>query len=459
MSIYNITDFDVLTQDLSVNKKDKLEYGEIYTSFSFINQMLNLFDASVFTDPHKTWLDIGAGKGYFTILLFNRLNIGLTNIIPNELERKTHIVENMLFMIEIKESNCVELKNMFGEKANIIQSDFCCYDDNLLYDYIIGNPPYNSHGIKKVPTNKGMDKKQDGKTSWTNFVIKSLALLKPTTGKLCLIIPLIWLKPDKCNIHGLLTQYKIEKIHCFSSNETNSIFRGEAQTPTCFFILTKIPTDHIITLYDRKRQNYVEFTHFIGKPIPVFGSHIIQKMHKWLTKTGSLKVEKTNMPSIKSKLIENPYDKTYPYVNISSCILEGVQPTLLINYSNIPQAFYGVKKLVLAHKMYGFPYIDNNGAYGISNRDNYVIINKTDNELQKLQLFLSTNFALYLFEGGRYRMKYLEKYAFEFIPDITKLDDFPLEITDETVADYFGLDKEDQKHISGLHKKKYKRFL
>ena len=37
MSIYNITDFDVLTQDLSVNKKDKLEYGEIYTSFSFIN--------------------------------------------------------------------------------------------------------------------------------------------------------------------------------------------------------------------------------------------------------------------------------------------------------------------------------------------------------------------------------------------------------------------------------------
>ena len=30
MSIYTITDFDALTQDLKVNKNDKLEYYELY---------------------------------------------------------------------------------------------------------------------------------------------------------------------------------------------------------------------------------------------------------------------------------------------------------------------------------------------------------------------------------------------------------------------------------------------
>ena len=62
--------------------------------------------------------------------------------------------------------------------------------------------------------------------------------------------------------------------------------------------------------------------------------------------------------------------------------------------------------------MYGFPYFDRTGEYGISNRDNYVIINSdyTDDDFIKLRDFLSTKTALYLFETTRYRMKYLEKY-------------------------------------------------
>jgi hypothetical protein len=130
-----------------------------------------------------------------------------------------------------------------------------------------------------------------------------------------------------------------------------------------------------------------------------------------------------------------------------------------MNYSDCPQAFHGQKKLVLAHKMYGFPYWDREGHYGISNRDNYVILNKTDQEFAQLAAFLSTKFALYLFEATRYRMRYLEKYAFEFIPDITRLVGFPQEISDESVADFFGLDATDKAHIRGLHKKNYGRFL
>jgi hypothetical protein len=372
-------------------------------------------------------------------------------------------------MAEVKESNINSLREMFGSGANILGGDFL--KDNVsgageVYDYIIGNPPYNANGMKKVPTNKEAKKKEDGTTAWMKFVKKSLFLLREGSGQLCLIVPSIWLKPDKAGIHQLLTKYKIEKMHCLTGNETNLIFKGEAQTPTCYFLLTKRDTNKEIVLYDIKRQLYINFPHISGEPIPMFGVAIIQKLWKWLMKVGTINVKKTNMPSIKSKFTETPYIDTvlaeqYPYINIKSCLLERLQPVLLINYSDTPQAFQGIKKLVLAHKMYGFPYYDKEGTYGISNRDNYVITGKTHAEFMQLQAFLSTKLALYVFEATRYRMKYLEKYAFQFLPDITKLEGFPAAeyITDQTVAEYFGLDELDKQHINTLHRREYKRFI
>lgn len=464
MSIYTI-DITTFKPDFNVSKADKLEYGEIYTPFAQINSMFNLFPPDVFSDPQKKWLDVGAGLGYFSLVLFDRLNRGLAAALPEVTTRQKHIIENMLYMIELKDTNVVALKALFGEDANIIHADFCDYNyTEELFDYIIGNPPYNSQGLKKVPTNKTIQKKQEGRTIWTFFVTKSLSLLKATTGKLCLIIPSLWLKPDKSRIHHLLTHYKIDKLHCLNSNETNALFKGEAQTPTCFFLLTKTPNmDNRINLFDAKRQAYVAFEHQVGQSIPVFGAAIVAKLQPWVKKVGvgCLPVKKTNMPSVNSKFIKQEGDTAYPYANITTCLLEGLQPILLLNYSTEPQSFQGIKKLVLAHKMYGFPYFDQSGIYGISNRDNYVVLDKTDPEFKQLQAFLSTNFALYLFEAARYRMKYLERYAFEFIPDITRLKDFPAaaDINDETVADYFGLDATDKAHIQSLHRKKYKRFI
>ena len=134
-------------------------------------------------------------------------------------------------------------------------------------------------------------------------------------------------------------------------------------------------------------------------------------------------------------------------------------PELVINYSNKKQKYSDIPKLILAHKMYGFPYLDISGEYGISNRDNYVIIKDNIDDLIKIQKFLSTKTALYLFETTRYRMKYLEKYAFQIIPDITKLKDFPEDINDETIAEYFKFDEYDIKAIDNLHSKKYNFFI
>lgn len=72
--------------------------------------------------------------------------------------------------------------------------------------------------------------------------------------------------------------------------------------------------------------------------------------------------------------------------------------------------------------MYGHPYLDENC---ILNRDNYVIMTKdygnSISKFREIQHFLNTKLVRFIYESTRYRMKYLEKYAFEFIPDITMI--------------------------------------
>ena len=109
--------------------------------------------------------------------------------------------------------------------------------------------------------------------------------------------------------------------------------------------------------------------------------------------------------------------------------------------------------------MYGFPYFDKEGKYGISNRDNYIIIDKTVDEFIKIQKFLSSKLALFLFETTRYRMKFLEKYIFELIPDISQLNDFPEIINDDNIYSYFKLNKNEIDFINNFNKKTYSNFI
>ena len=49
-------------------------------------------------------------------------------------------------------------------------------------------------------------------------------------------------------------------------------------------------------------------------------------------------------------------------------------------------------------------------------------------------------------------MSYLEKYIFDIIPDITKIDDFPDVITNDTLCDFFNLDELERNIVFTFHK-------
>ena len=451
---------------IKIKQKTTIEnkelYGEVFTPLSLIQEMFAVIPDNVYQNPDLTWLDPGAGSGNFSIVLYFKLLEALIIKIPNLEERKTHIIENMIYMVELRPENIEILKTIFGEKANIYMGDFLSYNHNpytnsiivKVFDVIIGNPPFNCNGQKKVPTNTINAKKQDGSTIWSAFIIKSVSLLKKTTGILCVFIPSIWLKPDKARMYNFLTQYNIKWLNCMSNTETNKIFKGNAQTPSCFFLLTKKKTDNIISIRDTDRNEYIDYYLKPEIPIPVFGVSIINKLQKYCTHT--INVIKTNMPP-NSTVLSIIKTEECQYANITTCILEKSEanskeaitkePQLIINYSNKPLIYNNQPKLVLAHKMYGYPYLDISGEYGISNRDNYVIIREKMEDLLRLQIFLSTKTARYIFKSTRYRMAYLEKYAFQLIPDITFFSDFPEEINDNTIADYFGFDDKDRENI------------
>ena len=444
-------------QDLQVKLDNKLNFGEIFSPYALIEKMIHLLPKEIFSNPHKKWLDPGCGTGFFSIFLYYKLFNSLNLVILDKQKRSDHIIKNMLFMVEINKENYVTLRKIFGEKANIYNENFLTYNhfpNGLEFDIIIGNPPFNSKGIKKVPTNTILKKKQDGSTIWGDFVKKSISFLKKN-GFLCFITPSIWMKPDKSRMYHYLNQYKIHKLHALNNTQSNQLFKGQAQTPCSFYLIENKKSDHILNIYDYDKKDYFPYSLSLNQPIPVFGVAIINKILKKVNNK-PLKVFKTNLPKKDCILYDSYNDNLYQ--NIHTCTLNHVKPELVIKYSSKPCCFYNSKKLVMAHGMYGFPFIDKEGKYGISNRDKYVIVRENINELEKLKQFFSTKTALYLFEATRYRMKYLEKYIFDLLPDITQLNDFPEVINDSSIAKYFNFDDLDIYNIDTLHKKKYEFF-
>jgi hypothetical protein len=448
-------------QNLISKKENKERYGEVFTNFSLIDKMLDLLPQELFENPKLKWLDPCAGTGYFMMKVYERLMKGLSTKKKALKKRHRHIITKQLYMIEVNDEHIPELFSIFGENANILMGNYLNYQ-NLEFDVIVGNPPFNIDGLIKVPTNKATTKKNDGKTIWGAFVSNSFDNLKEG-GYLSFITPSIWLKRDH-KMHDLIIKNSCDlKLGCFTNTETNHIFNGEAQTPTCYFSLKKCnQTKEQILIYNKHTKYFEELTLLPNISIPLCYTSIIQKLLSWVDKVGCINIIKTSMrPGYKGLKTSANMNKQYPYMNIKTCTLNfmnNIQPQLQINYSNIRCSYYGVSKLVLAHKMYGFPYYDKNGVFGISNRDNYVIIHREENEFIKLQKFLSLRLALLVYETTRYRMKYLERYAFEFLPDITKIDDFPEEITEETVADFFQFNEMERLWIKNITKKIYLTF-
>ena len=85
----------------------------------------------------------------------------------------------------------------------------------------------------------------------------------------------------------------------------------------------------------------------------------------------------------------------------------------------------------------------------IISRDNGITI-----QIMSYQVY--TELILFLFETTRYRMRYLEKYVFEFIPDFSKIPEDILK--KKCIYELLDINKEEKEFIERYYKIKYKYF-
>ena len=211
--------FDLYTQNagsafieknLSIREFEKNKYGEVFTPYSYICDVLDQLPSSVWSNPTLRWLEPASGIGNFCVVVYIRLMDGLSTVFDDAIVRHEHILRNMIFMVEINEDNVARSRDLFGPLANIRCADFLAEETGTGpifgsgVDIIIGNPPY------QTPRDTARNSSKGGQILWDKFILKSLELLdhKESTGQgeyterfLCFITPPLWRKPN--SPHGL----------------------------------------------------------------------------------------------------------------------------------------------------------------------------------------------------------------------------------------------------------------
>ena len=108
---------------------------EVFTPNSLINDMLDKLPEEVWSDPSKTWLDPCAGIGNFSVFVLKRLMEGLKEWEPDEEARKKHILEKMLFKVEMNPESVVKLQKVLNPEGkyqlNVHCGDFLQFADSI----------------------------------------------------------------------------------------------------------------------------------------------------------------------------------------------------------------------------------------------------------------------------------------------------------------------------------------
>jgi len=173
---------------------DKKKLAAVFTPEILAVEMLDKIPGYIWENKNLKWLESSNGVGHFSLQVYHRLYSSLKEEIPNNVERKKHIFENMLYFVEInKEYNDI-FKSVVGNdfKLNLYEGDFLSFNSKkemnvLSFDIIYGNPPYQRENKKSGVARGGKG------NLYIDFVKKSLELLS-TNGHLLFIHPPNWRK-------------------------------------------------------------------------------------------------------------------------------------------------------------------------------------------------------------------------------------------------------------------------
>jgi hypothetical protein len=346
-----------IEKHIPVKKKEKDTYGEVFTSPILINKMLDLFPKNVWTNQKLLWLDPSVGVGFFMIFVYMRLMNGLKKWQPNKKKRSQHIIENMLYMVELNKKNCAICKSIFGSKLRIICGDFL--DAGIfpelkknLFDCIVGNPPFqDDYGL-----NSDGKRINGGKSKlYERIFLKSFSLLKKG-GYLSFVVPDNIFSGNGSQSYQTIIQNRLPFV---SFNPSNQSYFHKIQQPVCYFILQNTPSQSLTTieyndqltfqlkLQDRPVNPIRNWTLYTEKLINTFvGNQRNVVSYNRGKSINSYKGNKYNVIYTPSKTLHTNNITLAPGINIKKAIIFSISPDLAFkmdytgNYGAGPNTFY-----------------------------------------------------------------------------------------------------------------------
>jgi len=375
MTIEEINQF--ITNLLPLKKFEKDKFGEVFTHPTLINQILDLFPKHIWSDPFKKWLDPSVGTGFFMIIVYLRLMKGLEKWEPNENKRSKHIIQNMLFMVELNKNNCDIVVKMFGSKVNLFCGDFLqdiqfhnTSNSVLSFDYIIGNPPFqDDYGL----TVKGK-RIYGGKSKlYERIFLKSYDILVKD-GYLAFIVPDNIFSGNGSECYKTLIKNLIPFV---SFNPSNQTFFPDIQQPICYFLLKKNGKPDFTTIDNGENTFQIELEDRPVNPIRDWTLHTEKLIKKYVSN------ERNNVIYNRGSSIDSYKGTKYPIVYTPSKIIYTNKSKLAIGYG-IKKAIIFSISTVNSFKM------DYSGEYGIGPNTFYIPFN-TISQGKKLEKFLNSN--------------------------------------------------------------------
>jgi hypothetical protein len=366
---------DFMEKHMPTKKLEKDKYGEVFTSPVLINKMLDLFPKSVWTNHKLTWLDPSVGAGFFMICVYMRLMNGLKKWEPNEKKRSKHIIQNMLYMVELNKKNCDTCKGIFGTNLRLICGDFLSdlhfqgRDDNS-FDCIVGNPPFHDdYGVTEA------GKRINGGKSklYERIFLKSYMLLK-NGGYLSFVVPDNIFAGNGSQSYQTLIQNVVPFV---SFNPSNQSFFHKIQQPVCYFILHKLNKSEFTTIeHDDQLTFQIKLQDRPVNPIRNWTPNTEKLINKFVSN------QRNNVSYNRGKSIKSYKGHKYPIIFTPSKTLKTNNPKLASGFGQKKAIIFSISP-DLAFKM------DYSGKFGAGPNTFYIPFN-TNSEGNKLEKFLNS---------------------------------------------------------------------